>query len=256
MKFKIVHGISMSSRSFSVRKGLLFKSPRGWDLDLVEGQLIGSQLRELRLRKFLSEVVRLELHPQLKVLEVGPSAEGLLSRLDLPWTWNADFHLIDLQRPRWAGELRSPHQFNAMSIDNLQYNDGYFDVVICNHVLPYVENYKKALKELFRVLKSEGVAMIENETWPGRTRPFAEVLAKNPESSAWEWGEKYGNQWIFGEDMCGILREQGFTPLRFRSLDLDKDLLLAFKSLTKSKFQDICHLKPHPGPVHAPIEAQ
>ncbi len=212
-------------------------------MDLFEGQLIGGKLRELRLRKFLQDVVRIEQHPQLKILEVGPSAEDLLSRLDLPWTWNADFHLIDVHCPRWAGELRSPHQFKAMSIDNIQYADGFFDVVICNHVLPYVENYKKALKELFRVLKHDGVAMIENETWPGRTRPFAEVLLKSTDGAAWEWGEKYGNQWVFGDDMCSILRDQGFTPLRFRCQDMERDLLLAFKSLTQSKFQDICHLK-------------
>lgn len=212
-------------------------------MDLFEGQLIGGNLRELRLRKFLQDVVRIEQHQQLKILEVGPSADGLLSRLDLPWTWNADFHLIDTQCPRWAGELRSPHQFKAMSIDNIQYNDSFFDVVICNHVLPYVENYKKALKELFRVLKHDGVAMIENETWPGRTKPFAEVLLKNTDGAVWEWGEKYGNQWIFGDDMCSILRDQGFTPLRFRCQDMERDLLLAFKSLTQSKFQDICHLR-------------
>ena len=135
-----------------------------------------------------------------------------------------------------------------MSIDNLQYNNAFFDVVICHHVLPFVENYKKALKELMRVLKPEGVAMIENETWPGRTRPFTELLAKCADGSAWEWGEKYGNQWVFGEDMCTILREQGFTPLRFRAADLDRDLLLAFKSLTKSKFQDVCHLRINTSP--------
>lgn len=212
-------------------------------MDLFEGHLVSGKLRELRLRKFLQAVVRMEQHPQLKILEVGPQADEVLSRLDLPWTWNADFHLIDVHRPRWAGELRSPHQFKAMSIDNLEYNDGFFDVVICNHVLPYVENYKRSLKELFRVLKPEGVAMIENETWPGRTRPFAEILAKNADGAAWEWGEKYGNQWVFGEDMCMILREQGFTPLRFRAEEMERDLLLAFKSLTQSKFQDACHLR-------------
>lgn len=40
-----------------------------------------------------------------------------------------------------------------MNVLNLPFADGDFDMVMCNHVLEHIEDDRKAMRELFRVLK-------------------------------------------------------------------------------------------------------
>lgn len=47
--------------------------------------------------------------------------------------------------------------FSKVDAQDIPYEDGYFDVVIANHMLFHVENRNKVLKEIRRVLKSQGV---------------------------------------------------------------------------------------------------
>src|SRR5690606_6187557 len=43
-----------------------------------------------------------------------------------------------------------------MDITDIQFPDNYFDYIICSHVLGHIPDEKKALNELFRVLKPDG----------------------------------------------------------------------------------------------------
>ena len=47
---------------------------------------------------------------------------------------------------------------------NIDYESDSFDLILCNHVLEHVPNDYKALKELYRILKHSGIAII---TVPG-----------------------------------------------------------------------------------------
>ena len=47
-----------------------------------------------------------------------------------------------------------------VDIMDIPFLDEYFDYIICAHVLGHVPNEKKAVNELYRVLKPEGVALI------------------------------------------------------------------------------------------------
>jgi SAM-dependent methyltransferase len=47
-----------------------------------------------------------------------------------------------------------------MDITNATFKDGMFDYIICSHVLGHIKNEKKAIRELRRVLKSDGVLLI------------------------------------------------------------------------------------------------
>lgn len=46
--------------------------------------------------------------------------------------------------------------FNNVNIEQIPYDDNFFDCVIANHILYHVENRKKALQEISRVLESNG----------------------------------------------------------------------------------------------------
>ena len=60
------------------------------------------------------------------------------------------------------GDLK-PRNPDTIKIDitTIQYPNNYFDIIICNHVLEHVLDYKKAIKEIFRVLKKGGFAIVQ-----------------------------------------------------------------------------------------------
>jgi len=47
-----------------------------------------------------------------------------------------------------------------VDIQNIHYPDSYFDLIICSHVLAHVEDEKKSLEEMYRVLRKGGLAII------------------------------------------------------------------------------------------------
>ena len=48
-----------------------------------------------------------------------------------------------------------------MDIQDIKYDDNTLDIIYCSHVLEHVENDKKAMEELYRVLKPQGRAIIQ-----------------------------------------------------------------------------------------------
>ena len=57
-------------------------------------------------------------------------------------------------------DLYSPVADTKMDITNLTYSNNTFDLVLCSHVLEHIPEDKKAMSEIFRVLKSQGIAII------------------------------------------------------------------------------------------------
>ena len=58
-------------------------------------------------------------------------------------------------------------------ITQLEFDDNYFDLIICNHVLEHIENDLLAMRELNRVLKQKGVAILQI--------PYSEIISKSIE---------------------------------------------------------------------------
>lgn len=59
-----------------------------------------------------------------------------------------------------GGDLTA--EFGSARIDvlDLQFGDGSFDVVVCNHVLEHVPDDRRAMREVRRVLRPDGWAML------------------------------------------------------------------------------------------------
>ena len=75
------------------------------------------------------------------------SAEGVIG--------NARYTLIDLSSLNFHACLEPPNRFICMDVTNTEFADNSFDVILCNHTLPYVRDDARALAEIFQCLKSE-----------------------------------------------------------------------------------------------------
>src|SRR5262245_6184809 len=60
-----------------------------------------------------------------------------------------------------SADLVSPHAIVKMDITDIDRPDSSFDVIYCSHVLEHVPDDRKAISEMFRVLKPGGWALIQ-----------------------------------------------------------------------------------------------
>ena len=60
-----------------------------------------------------------------------------------------------------SADLNPENAELQMDITNIRFKDNYFDFIVCIQVIEHVFDDQKALKELFRVLKPGGCAIIE-----------------------------------------------------------------------------------------------
>ena len=58
-------------------------------------------------------------------------------------------------------DLNSPIAEIRADVCNLPFNENEFDFVLCNHVLEHVYDDEKAMKEIYRVLKHKGKAILQ-----------------------------------------------------------------------------------------------
>jgi ubiquinone/menaquinone biosynthesis C-methylase UbiE len=99
----------------------------------------------------------------LKVLELG-SGNGLLWRLNahrIPDNWHitaSDFSDGMLQDTKKSiGNSIDNICYEVIDAENIPYDDNYYDIIIANHMLYHVPNKRKALAEIRRVLKRDGI---------------------------------------------------------------------------------------------------
>jgi len=105
--------------------------------------------RSRLLYLYLNRYLKITSHKDIRVLHVSPKYEFTDFFLGLK---NIEYHSIDLD-PNEA--------MMVMDITDLSFANEYFDLIICNHVLEQVLDEKKAINEIYRVLKTSGEAIIQ-----------------------------------------------------------------------------------------------
>jgi len=149
------------------------------------------------------------LTDELRILHVAPEvylAEVLRSNKKI------DYVSVDLD-PKKA--------LMQMDITNIKFDDNSFNVIICSQVLEHIPDDKKALCELYRVLKPGGFAILQV--------PISEVLEKtfeDPQVTTDEMRLKTYGQTdhvrIYGQDYCERLQSVGFEIELYRYADENK----------------------------------
>lgn len=95
----------------------------------------------------------------------------------------------------------------AMDVTNIQFEDDAFDVIYCSHVLEHVLDDRKAMRELARVLKPSGWAVLQVPV--NREATFEDPTVVEPEERLRVFGYP-DHVRIYGRDYVDRLTGSGF----------------------------------------------
>ncbi len=106
-------------------------------------------------------------------------------------------------------DLLSPLADVKADICNLPFEDNAYDYIFCNHVLEHIPDDTKAMNELFRVLKPNGMAILQIPQDLNRASTFSDDTITNQKERAAIFGQ-YDHVRIYGRDYFDKLRSIGF----------------------------------------------
>ena len=96
-----------------------------------------------------------------------------------------------------------------LDITDMNFEDNFFDVIICNHVLEHIIDDRKAMSELFRVLKPSGEAILQEPISRYNKKTFEDFSITSPEDREKCFGQK-DHVRIYGKDYKKRLESVGF----------------------------------------------
>lgn len=165
----------------------------------------GSLERHRLLVGFLRERTDL-FDAKLSVLHVAPEYALQRSLRDQP---NLTYRSADLD---------SPLAMDKVDLLSMPYEDGSFDVIICNHVLEHVDDDRLALREIARVLAPGGRAIVLSPI----DQDLAETLEDPTITDPQERGRVFGQSdhlRRYGRDFAERVAASGYTVETFSYID-------------------------------------
>lgn len=97
-----------------------------------------------------------------------------------------------------------------MDITDIKLADNSVDVVICVHVLEHVQDDRKAISEIYRVLKPGGAAILQVPFEPDRPTTYEDVTITSRDERRKHFGQ-FDHVRIYGRDYIQRFTEPGFT---------------------------------------------
>lgn len=141
-----------------------------------------------------------------------------------------------------TSDLESPIADVKADICDLPFEDNAFDVVFCNHVLEHIPDDTKAMQELYRVLKPNGMGIFQIPQDLGREHTFEDDSITDPKERAQIFGQ-YDHVRVYGRDYFDKLRSIGFTV---EEIDYTKKIapeLLERYALIAGEILPVCYKK-------------
>ncbi len=111
-----------------------------------------------------------------------------------------------------SADLKSPFAMVQMDITQIQYPDHSFDVIFCSHVLEHIPDDRKALRELSRVLRPGGWAILMVPL--RREKTLEDPSVTNPAERFRRFGYP-DHVRVVGHDYIERIQEAGFTVTKY-----------------------------------------
>ncbi|UXX79654.1 methyltransferase domain-containing protein [Reichenbachiella carrageenanivorans] len=110
-----------------------------------------------------------------------------------------------------TADLESPLAKVKMDIHEMPFEDNRFDVAFCNHVMEHVADDIQSMKEIYRVLKPGGWAIIQIPIFhPVPEVTFEDDTVTDPKEREKLFGQD-DHVRLYGKDYPDRLRQAGFT---------------------------------------------
>ena len=134
---------------------------------------------------------------KLKVLHIAPEQEFLRKFKKMK---NLEYTSAD---------LFSPIVDVKADIVDLPFEDNSFDVIICNHVLEHIVDDRKAMSELYRVMKSGGWGIVQVPMRNSLEKTYEDFTITDPKERQKHFGQYDHVRW-YGMDYFDRLKSVGF----------------------------------------------
>jgi predicted SAM-dependent methyltransferase len=109
-----------------------------------------------------------------------------------------------------SADLFSSLAMTKIDITDIPYPDNTFDVILCSHVLEHIPDDRKAMKELLRVLKPTGWAILQVPIDRKRDKTFEDPAVTSPQERERLFGQ-HDHVRFYGRDYQDRLRDAGFV---------------------------------------------
>ena len=124
--------------------------------------------------------------------------------------WYMQKHLKKIPGVQYvSGDLLSPHAMIALDVTDLPFRDGWFDVVMCSHVLEHVDDSDLAMRELFRVLRPGGWGILDAPVDWDREDTYEDWSVTDPADRERVFGQR-DHVRLFGRTYPQLLDRAGF----------------------------------------------
>ena len=134
---------------------------------------------------------------KLKVLHIAPEQEFLRKFKKMK---NLEYTSAD---------LFSPIVDVKADIVDLPFEDNSFDIIICNHVLEHIVDDRKAMSELYRVMKSGGWGIVQVPMKNSLEKTYEDFTITDPKERQKHFGQYDHVRW-YGMDYFDRLKSVGF----------------------------------------------
>jgi SAM-dependent methyltransferase len=190
--------------------------PHGWSFPVLREKKVvgagyrqnslcpvcGSEDRERLLYLYLVHKTDILRKPQT-LLHIAPEERV---RSVLVSKTNLDYLTADLYKQNVS--LR-------MDVTDIHFPDGSFDAIICNHVLEHVIDDRKAVLELFRVLRPGGWAILQVPVSLSLNSTYEDSSITTPAAREQAFGQR-DHVRIYAEDYAARLAQAGFQVNAFK----------------------------------------
>ncbi len=138
-----------------------------------------------------------------RLLHIAPEV-SLMRHFERLYRGSDDYLTADLESP-----LAAMH----FDVQHIPLDDASVDVVICNHLFEHVEDDRRAMRELYRVMRPGGWGIMMVPEDRGRATTFEDDTITDAAERTRLFGQ-YDHRRLYGRDYDDRLREAGFEVER------------------------------------------